>query len=38
MSINNILEYLKEALVAIPALFAGALAALAPFKQMILDH
>lgn len=38
MSINNILEYLKEALAAIPALFAGALAALAPFKQMILDQ
>ncbi|PWB73094.1 hypothetical protein C3F09_05670 [candidate division GN15 bacterium] len=38
MQINSILEFLKEALTAIPAMLSGALAALSPLKQMILDQ
>jgi hypothetical protein len=38
MSINSLLNLLKEALAAIPALITGALTALAPVKQMILDQ
>ncbi len=38
MSVNSIVDFLKEALSAIPAMITGALTALAPVKQMILDQ
>ena len=38
MSVNSILDMLKEALAAIPAMITGALAALAPLKAMILEQ
>lgn len=38
MSINNVLDMLKEALTAIPAMVAGTLTALAPLKQLILEQ
>lgn len=38
MSVNNTLEMLKEAFAAIAAMVSGALGALAPVRQMILEQ
>lgn len=38
MSVNSIFDMLKEALAAIPAMITGALAALAPIKEMISNQ
>ncbi len=38
MSVNSVLDLAKDALTAIPAFVTGALTALAPVKQMILNQ
>jgi|MudIll2142460700_1097286.scaffolds.fasta_scaffold950081_1 hypothetical protein len=38
MTLNNVWGWITDAVAAIPALIAGALTALAPVKQMILDQ
>src|SRR5512138_2977595 len=38
MTLNNIWNWITDAIAAIPALIAGVLTALTPVKQMILDQ